>query len=120
MGTGAAQIAVSGGNPKALQIVERLMVEKLATLPKEQAVPWDARNRLYEMAYALAYGGAQAREHIAPLQDLMSRKVQSWAPPFGMLELSPRRMCDVLAKIMQKSPTNLNFSYCSDSGPNEQ
>jgi hypothetical protein len=49
----------------------------------------------------------------------MSRKVQSWAPPFGMVELPPRRMCEVFAKIMQ-APADPEFAFCSDSGPYEQ
>jgi hypothetical protein len=120
MGTGAAQVAVAGGHPNALQSVERLMAQKLASLPEGKAVPWDLRNRLYEMAYALAFGGTQAREHVAPLRDLMSLKVQSWAPPFGMVELPPRRMCDVFVQIMQQPVNDLEFGFCSDNGPYEQ
>jgi hypothetical protein len=120
MGTGAAQVAVAGGHPNALQSVERLMAQKLASIPKGQTVPWGVRNRLYEMAYALALGGRQAREHVAPLRDLMSRKVQSWAPPFGMVELSPRRMCGVFVQIMQSPSDDPEFGFCSDNGPYEQ
>jgi hypothetical protein len=119
MGTGAAQVAVAGEHPDALRSVERLMTEKLDGVPGGQAIPWELRNRLYEMAYALAFGGAQAKEHVAPLRKLMSRKVQSWAPPFGMVELPPRQMCEVFAKIMQE-PADPEFAFCSDSGPYEQ
>lgn len=121
MGTGAAQVAVAGEHPTALQTIEKLMADKLATLPKDRAVPRDARNRLYEMAYALAFGGAQAKQHVAPLQDLMNRKVQSWAPPFGMIERPPRRMCRVLAAIMNVQISDLEFGYCADAdAPYEQ
>lgn len=114
MGTGAAQIAVAGRHPGALRAVERLMAEKLATLPRDRAVPWNVRNRLYEMAYALASGGEQARQHMTALRDLMSRKVQSWAPPFGMIEVPPRRMCRVAAKIMKVGVADLELQYCAD------
>ncbi|MER8693539.1 hypothetical protein NKI77_20005 [Mesorhizobium opportunistum] len=114
MGTGAAQIAVAGEHPMALETVERVMADRLATLPRDRVVPRDIRNRLYEMAYALAFGGTQAKQHVAPLRDLMSRKVQSWAPPFGMIELPPRRMCRVLAKITDVPVTDLEFDYCAD------
>jgi hypothetical protein len=121
MGTGAAQVAVAGGHPQALQTVERLMTETLATLPKNRVVPWDTRNRLYEMAYALAFGGEQAKQYVAPLRDLMGRKVQSWAPPFGMVELPPRRMCRVLATIMEQPVIDPEFKYCADPDtPDEQ
>lgn len=115
MGTGAAQVAIAGEHPAALQTAEKLMADKLATLPKDRAVPRDARNRLYEMAYALSFGGVQAKQHLAPLQDLMNRKVQSWAPPFGMIELPPRRMCRVLARILNVPTADLEFRYCADA-----
>jgi hypothetical protein len=120
MGTGAAQIAVAAGHPGALEKVETLMARQLASLPKEQVVPWDARNRLYEMAYALSFGGEQAMHHVRPLQELMSRHVESWAPPFGMVELPPRRMCVVLARIKKIAPKQLEYAYCRDNGPLEQ
>jgi hypothetical protein len=54
MRTSAVQIAVAGDHPQALQIVERLMAETLAKFPKGRIVPWNTRNRLHEMAYALS------------------------------------------------------------------
>jgi len=120
MGTGAAQVAVAGGHPNALQSVERLMDQQLAGLPKGKAIPWHVRNRLYEMAYALVFAGPQARDHVAPLRELMSRKVQSWAPPFGMVELPPRRMCDVFVRITQQPVNQPELGFCSDDGPYEQ
>jgi hypothetical protein len=121
MGTGAAQIAVAGGHRDALGTVERLMADKLASRPKEHVIPYGERNRLYEMAYALAFGGAQARQHVAPVRDLMSRKIQSWAPPFGMVELPPRRMCEVFVKIMREPVSDPELKYCSDTNrPYEQ
>ncbi|WP_456006612.1 hypothetical protein [Mesorhizobium sp. f-mel] len=121
MGTGAAQIAVAGEHPMALHVVEKAMADKLATLPRDRVVPRDIRNRLYEMGYALAFGGPRAKQHVAPLRDLMSRKVESWAPPFGMVELPPRRMCRVLASIMDVPIPDLDFDYCADlDAPYEQ
>jgi len=121
MGTGAAQIAVAGGHPQALQIVERLMAETLVVLPKDKPVPWHIRNRLYEMAHALAFGGDAAKQYLAPLHDLMKRTVQSAAPPFGMGELPPRKMCPVLAKILGLPVLKLEYRYCADKdAPSEQ
>lgn len=121
MGTGAAQIAVAGKHTMALRAVERAMADKLAALPRDRAVPRNVRNRLYEMAYALTYGGTPAKQHVAPLRDLMSRKVESWAPPYGMVELPPRRMCHVLASIMHVPAADLDFPYCADvDAPYEQ
>lgn len=92
MGTGAAQIAVASGHLQALEKVELLMDQLLATLPGEAPIPWDQRNRLYEMAQALAYGGQAAQEHVSPLRELMSREVESNVTKFGM-EALPRGAC---------------------------
>jgi hypothetical protein len=59
-------------------LVERLMAEQLASLRQSALVPRDIRNRLYELAHAIASGGEKATDHIGPLRDLMSREVESW------------------------------------------
>lgn len=112
MGTGAAQIAVAGGHPQALEKVELLMDQLLDSLPAEAPVPWDKRNRLYEMAQALAYGGPAARNHVAPLKELMNRKVESNATMFGMVALPPRRMCPLLEHILQVPIAETGYTYC--------
>ena len=112
MGTGAAQIAVAGGHPQALSNVEALMNQLLLTLPAEKPVPWEKRNRLYEMAQALGYGGQAAKEHIAPLRELMSREVESNATIFGMVALPPRRMCPLLERILQIPTAATEYPYC--------
>ncbi|UJW84271.1 hypothetical protein [Devosia sp. SL43] len=114
MGTGAAQVAVAGQHPRALDSVERLMADLLATLPKDDVIAWDTRNRLYELAYALAYGGAAAASHAAPIKELMTRRVESNATIFGMIDLQPKRMCRVLADILSVNETELGHDYCAD------
>lgn len=112
MGTGAAQIAVAGGHPQALQEVEQLMDQLLADLPPDAPVPWDKRNRLYEMAQALVYGGQAAQEHVSPLKALMNREVESNATIFGMVALPPRRMCPLLSQILQIPSVDTEYAYC--------
>jgi hypothetical protein len=56
-------------------------------------------DRLYELAYAIAMGGRAAQAYAGPIYELLGRKVESWAPRFGMLELPPTRMCPVLEYI---------------------
>jgi hypothetical protein len=112
MGTTAAQVAVAGGHTQALGATEKLMADALAKIPKGSVVPWAMRNRLYELAQALAYGGAEAKSYAGPLLDLMSREVQSWAPPFGMVELPPSRMCPIASEILEMPIKDLGFVYC--------
>jgi hypothetical protein len=120
LGTGAAQVAVAAGHPDALQHADTLMTEILEPLAKNDVVPFETRNRLYELAYAISLGGDDARKHVAPLKDLMGRKVQSWAGHFGMVELHPKRMCRVLAEIEGKTAMQA-FPYClDDKTPFEQ
>jgi hypothetical protein len=112
MGTGAAQIAVAGGHPQALQKVEQLMDELLAGSPPDEPIPWGKRNRLYEMAQALAYGGQAAQEHVLPLKELMNREVESNATIFGMVALPPRRMCQLLEHILRIPTAASEYKYC--------
>ncbi|WP_143145626.1 hypothetical protein [Devosia enhydra] len=118
MGTGAAQIAVAGGHPQALAKVELLMDQLLVSLPVGGPVPWDQRNRLYEMAQALAFAGPAAKDHVGPLKELMNREVESNATIFGMVSLPPRRMCPLLEQILQVPITETEYTYCDPSvGP---
>jgi hypothetical protein len=98
LGTSAAQVAVAGGHPQALERVHDLLMDALEAHP-DDPIPLRARDRLYELAHAIAMGGRRAREHADPIYELLGRKVESWAPPFGMLELPPRRMCRVLEHL---------------------
>jgi hypothetical protein len=112
MGTGAAQVAVAAGHARALEKAASLMNGLLAILPEDEPVPWDKRNRLYELAHAIAFAGEAGRDHVAPLLALMKRKVQSWAPPFGMIELDPKRMCAVLERTAPDYVSD--YPYCAD------
>ncbi len=120
LGTGAAQIAVATGHPDALPKIEKLMNNLLESIPNDKVVPREIRNRLYELAYAIGFGKEKSKKYTAPIKNLMIRRVQSWAPPFGMLEFNPKRMCEVLKNIEgQESITT--YSYCMDKNiPLEQ
>jgi hypothetical protein len=113
LGTGAAQVAAATGYPGALDRIQKMMDDILSSVPDNRAVPWDARNRLYELAYAIYRGGDDAKQHTAPIRSLMKRKVESRAPPFGMVELSPGRMCDVLQRI-EGAASSEEYQFCRD------
>lgn len=115
MGTGAAQIAAATGHPKALSRVQSLMEEILAATPADQSFGLEQRSRLYELAYAMYFAGPAAQPYTAPLQQLMKRKVKSRAPPFGLVDLSPKQMCHVLDKIFgsEQSPAR-SYDFCFD------
>jgi hypothetical protein len=95
MGTGAAQIAVGAGHPQALARTQALMLDLLDAVPDGRPVPYRARNRLYELAFALGMAGSVAVPYAGPLVTLLGREVESWAPPFGMINYRPVRMCVV-------------------------
>jgi hypothetical protein len=99
MGTGAAQVAVAGGEPRALAMVQAFMEQILSATPKDKPLPIRARNRIFELTFALGMAGEQAQPYAAPLIELLDRKVQSWAPPFGLIELSPGYACIVAERI---------------------
>jgi hypothetical protein len=99
LGTGAAQIAVAGGEPRALPAVQNLMAHILTITPVGKPIPRKSRNQLYELAFALGMAGEDAQPYGAPLIQLLDRTVESWAPPFGMVHLQPARMCAVAEHI---------------------
>jgi len=113
LGTGAAQVAVATGYRDALPRVEAMMNDILSSIPKDKVIPWDTRNRLYELAYAIYFAGPDGKEHIAPIKELMTRTVQRWAPPFGMLDLPPKPMCQVLSRISGPDAAK-PYGFCFD------
>jgi len=120
LGIGAAQVATAAGYPEALSQIDSMMNQLLASVPNERPIPIATRDRLYELAWAIYFSGDSAKDHAAPLIKLMERRVQSGAPPFGGVDLPPKRMCEVLSKIYgdDKSVTN-KFTYCTDDSPLE-
>ena len=99
LGIGAAQVAVGGGDPRALPAVRDMMVEILARTPESKPVPLADRRRLYQLAYALGMAGSAAEPYSAPLASLLARKIESRAPPYGLIAYDPIRMCAVAAHI---------------------
>lgn len=116
LGIGAAQIAASTGHPAALGRVKNQMEEVLASIPAGESIGLEQRDRLYELAYAMYFAGAEAQPYAAPIKELMTRKVifreNSFFGPFSR---SPKQMCHVLDKIFGKeqSPSRTH-QFCND------
>jgi hypothetical protein len=113
MGTGAAQVAAATGHPDALPKIERMIEDALADVPVDKVVPRAKRDRLYELAWAIYFAGDAGKAHTKPIHAMMNRKVQSWAPPFGMVELRPKRLCGVLARI-EGAESIKPYAFCFD------
>jgi hypothetical protein len=113
LGTGAAQVAAATGHPDALPRIERMMQETLAAIPADKAIPRATRDRLYELAWAINFSGDSGRRHTKPIHVMMQRKVQSWAPPFGIVELRPKRLCGVLRRI-EGADSVKPYVFCLD------
>lgn len=115
LGTGAAQVAAAVGHPEALQKINKMMISELRKIPNDQAIPWHTRNRLYELAYAIYFSKTKDEKYINTIRELMTRQVQSWAPPFGLIEMYPKRMCKLLAKIQGSNLNSVSeYHYCGD------
>ena len=93
--TTAARLAIATGHPQALARTRELMATLLATVPATKPVPYRMRNRLYELAYSMSAATVDTVPYSGPVADLLERKVESWAPPFGMIAMPPSLMCVV-------------------------
>lgn len=113
MQTGAAQVAAAAGHAEALPRIQRLMEAALENLSEDEAVPWETRNRLYELSWALVLVGEAGKRHTAPVHALMQRKVESKAPPFGIVAIRPKRLCSILARVEGEQALQA-YAYCLD------
>lgn len=114
LGTSAAQIAGATGDDSDLSKVEMLMSKMLSSMQQERVLTVQERNRVFELAYTFAYAGTRAIAHVGPVKVLMTRKVQSNATMFGLVDLSPKQMCHVLAAVGDFKAL-AEYSYCLDS-----
>lgn len=116
LGTGAAMVAVASGEAEALPTTSQLMQNLLASIPKGGRIDRTKRNRLYELAYALGMAGKKAQPYAKPIADLLDRKVASAAPPFGLIDAQPVRMCAVAVHIGgQIEAAALRHDFCRNS-----
>jgi hypothetical protein len=113
MGTGAAQVAAAAEHPNALPRIEQMMEEALSAVPSDKAIPRDTRDRLYELAWAIFISGEDGKRYTKPIHKIMQKKVESWAPPFGMVEIYPKRLCGVLRRI-EGNDSVKPYAFCRD------
>lgn len=98
LGTSAAAVAASAGNLKAIKKISHL-INEIIEASGQKAIKYEDTKTLYQLVVALALGGERAQQHISPLITLLNHKIESWAPPFGMIEVSPNYVCAALEKI---------------------
>lgn len=113
MGTGAAQVAAATGHPEALPRIEQIMEQALASQTSSEPIRWRTKKRLYELAWAIAFSGDAGRQYTKQIHVIMRRRVESWAPPFGMISHVPKRLCEVLGRI-EGDAAVAQYSYCVD------
>ncbi len=99
LGVGAAQIAAAARPALALPRIQEMMDGLLLRSRSTGVVTIEDRDKLYGLAFALGMAGTVAQPYARPLSDLLARQVQSRAPPFGLVELPPKRMCSVAEHI---------------------
>ena len=113
MGTGAAQVAAATRHPNALPRIKQMMEEALAAVPADKAIPRNTRDRLYELSWAVYFSGDEGKNYTAPIHKIMGRRVETWAPPFGMVEGRPKRLCRALARI-EGDEVFTRYPFCLD------
>ena len=111
LGTTAAQIAVVTHHPGALEKTAALLEGILKDHPRDP-MPDYVWMRFYELAFALAAAGSEAKPVIDPVIRMTCRTIAVWAPPFGWLTVPPDEMSSVVKKVgadpcrTPASPTN--------------
>jgi hypothetical protein len=111
LGTGAAQVAAAVGDPTALPRIVEMFDSLLNSVPPNAAIPLNKRDRLLELAWAIYFAGDASRSASKSIHKVMLRKVESRAPPFGIVEISPKRFCRVL-ELIEGQPAIAQYSYC--------
>ena len=119
LGTGAAQIAVATQQPNALENTLQMMDGLINSFPANKAIAPHERDRLYELAWALTYSDKKTSERIAMIEKVMTKKVESNATMFGIVEINPKKMCSILIKISTNQDLS-KFPYCLSGAPYEQ
>jgi hypothetical protein len=113
MSTGAAQVAAAAGHPQALARIDALMTQALAGVPAAEPVPRGLYKRLHELSWAIAFAGEAGKAHAPAVHQLMRRRVGSSAPPFGVVDLQPKRLCAVIERI-EGPRGSAAYAYCAD------
>lgn len=113
-GTTAAQISAAAHVPGALDKIDTLIKTGLAAIPEDKPIPLEIKERLYDLALAIYFAGPEAKNHIGSIEAIMTRKVESWAPPYGMISMPAEALC-ILVERIQISELK-KFPYCKN-GP---
>jgi len=71
----------------------------LLSLARRRGLQSTTRARRYELEWGISFSGESAKHHVAPMVRLMGRNLQIGVPPFGVVSLEPKRMCEVLSRI---------------------
>lgn len=120
LGTGAAQVAAATGHSAAVPWIAAEMYRILGSVPSGVAIPLDKRDRLLELAWAVYFAGDAGRQSVTAIHRVMAGKVESRVPPFGIVEIRPKRFCRVL-ELIEGRPALEAYRYClDDSIPFEQ
>ncbi|WP_146130880.1 hypothetical protein [Sphingopyxis lindanitolerans] len=110
LGTSAAYLAVATDPVGALPKVQRTMADMLRrsrarytqafrTGGEIQAIKNDDANRLIELGYALARGGAAAEPYSQPIVEMLDEVIARAAPPFGLMATKPTELCRIAKHI---------------------
>jgi hypothetical protein len=71
----------------------------LLSLARRRGLQSTTRARRYELEWGISFSGESAKHLVAPMIRLMGRNLQIGVPPFGVVSLEPKRMCEVLSRI---------------------
>lgn len=108
IGTGAAQVGVATDPARALPLLSKLMAGKLKLAKRvsaysnggeSEAIEGRDANRLIELGYAMARGGALARPYAGPVIAMLDVRIARASPPFGLFATPPTEFCRIARAI---------------------
>ena len=98
LGTSAAQVAAASQDSIAVSAVADLLRGELKQATGK-AVPRVQAKRIVELAYAIGAAEEAERPYANLLIAVLNRDVESFAPPFGIIERPPTEICRALKRV---------------------
>jgi len=112
LGTSAALISSSGKHKNSIDKINYLLSGILES--EKDIITYRNYARFMELAYALTLSEDNAEDYSDSLIEILSREVESAAPPFGTITLKPKYICNILSSNKNNKKLLSSYDFCLD------